>query len=121
MIKIVPAAAFALIAMAGLANAEVKTMNSAMGPVLTDERGMTLYTFDKDEPGKSNCVAECAANWPPLPAMGTMSGDYSAIMRPDGTKQMAYKGKPLYLWMKDAKPGDTTGDGVKGVWHAAKP
>ena len=43
------------------------------------------------------------------------------IAREDGSKQWAYKGKPLYTWAKDAKPGDVTGDGVNNVWHIAQP
>jgi predicted lipoprotein with Yx(FWY)xxD motif len=46
---------------------------------------------------------------------------YAVITREDGSKQWAYKGKPLYYWVKDTKPGDVSGDGVKGVWHTAKP
>jgi predicted lipoprotein with Yx(FWY)xxD motif len=42
------------------------------------------------------------------------------IVRDDGSRQWAYKGKPLYLWVKDHKPGDTTGDGFRGVWHVAR-
>lgn len=105
------------------ADMPAKTMDTAMGKVLADSRGMTLYTFDNDQAGKSNCAGECAQNWPPLTAASgaMMTGDWSVIDRPDGSKQWAYKGKPLYLWVKDAKPGDTTGEGVKGVWHAAKP
>jgi predicted lipoprotein with Yx(FWY)xxD motif len=49
------------------------------------------------------------------------SGSYSIVTRDDGSKQWAYKGKPLYLWVKDQKPGDMTGDGVNNVWHTAKP
>jgi predicted lipoprotein with Yx(FWY)xxD motif len=95
------------------------------GGMLTNANGMTLYVFDNDVAGagKSACNAECAAKWPPLSAgsydKGT--GDYSIINRDDGTMQWAYKGKPLYLWLKDQKPGDMTGDGVKGVWHVARP
>ncbi|HSV30184.1 MAG TPA: hypothetical protein VLL76_11530 [Candidatus Omnitrophota bacterium] len=111
----------AALALAAPAMAEVKTSQTGMGPVLTDGQGMTLYTYDKDEAGKSNCTGDCAKNWPPLAADGSEKGDLSAIARPDGGKQVAYKGKPLYLWVKDTKPGDTTGDGVKGVWHVAKP
>ena len=48
------------------------------------------------------------------------SGDYSMITRDDGKKQWALKGKPLYFWAKDAKPGDKTGDGFNGVWHIVK-
>jgi predicted lipoprotein with Yx(FWY)xxD motif len=49
------------------------------------------------------------------------SGDWSVVTRDDGKKQWAMKGKPLYFWAKDGKPGDKTGDGVLGVWHSAKP
>lgn len=96
---------------------------SAQSGVLTNPAGMTLYVFDKDSAGKSACNGECAVKWPPLAAAAgdKAGGDYSIITRDDGGKQWAYKGKPLYLWFKDQKPGDTTGDGVNNVWHAAKP
>ena len=93
--------------------------------MLVNASGMALYTFDKDTvgSGKSACNGPCAENWPPLKAGATDKGegDYSVVTRDDGSKQWAYKGKPLYLWAKDTKPGETTGDGVKGVWHLAKP
>lgn len=91
--------------------------------MLTGSNGMTLYTFDKDGGGKSACNGPCAANWPPLLAMDgdTAGSDYSIISRDDGKKQWAFKGKPLYYWGKDQKPGDTTGDGFNSVWHVAKP
>ena len=93
--------------------------------VLTGTNGMTLYTFDKDVvgSGKSVCNGQCAVNWPPLAAMGgeSASGDYSVITRDDGKKQWSYKGKPLYFWIKDQKPGDKTGEGVNNVWRTAKP
>lgn len=108
-------------ASAALAQAPAK----AEGGVLTNAAGMTLYTFDKDAAGsgKSTCNGPCAANWPPLMATGDAkpSGDYSIVTRDDGAKQWAYKGRPLYLWAKDAKPGDRTGDGFNSVWHVAKP
>ncbi|WP_153145459.1 hypothetical protein [Dechloromonas sp. H13] len=94
------------------------------GGVLTGANGMTLYTFDKDAPGKSNCNGPCATNWPPLYAADgdSGSGDYSVINRDDGKKQWAFKGKPLYYWTKDQKPGDRTGDGfLNNAWHVAKP
>ena len=92
------------------------------GDVLTNPAGMTLYTFDKDAGGKSACNAGCAAKWPPFmaPADAKASGDYTVITRDDGSKQWAYKGKPLYLWVNDKKPGDTTGDKVGSVWHVVK-
>ena len=93
--------------------------------VLTGANGMTLYTFDKDAAGsgKSLCNGPCANNWPPLYAMDgdAANGDYSIIMRDDGKKQWAFKGKPLYYWSKDQKPGERAGEGFNNVWHAAKP
>jgi predicted lipoprotein with Yx(FWY)xxD motif len=95
------------------------------GGVLTGPNGMTLYTFDKDMAGsgKSVCNGPCANNWPPLMAAESdrASGDYSIVTRDDGSKQWAIKGKPLYYWVKDAKPGDMTGDGFNKVWQVAKP
>ncbi len=91
--------------------------------VLVGSNGMTLYTFDKDMAGKSACNGPCATNWPPLFAMdGDMpSGDYSIVVRDDGKKQWALKGKPLYFWAKDQKPGDKTGDGFNKIWHVVTP
>lgn len=98
---------------------------TAMDGALAGANGMTLYTFDKDAAGsgKSVCNGPCATNWPPLMAAegASASGDYSVITRDDGKKQWAFKGKPLYFWVKDSKPGDTTGEGFNGVWHVAKP
>ena len=90
--------------------------------VLTNSAGMTLYTFDKDAGGKSACNGPCAANWPPLMAGADAkaAGDWSIVTRDDGGKQWAYKGKPVYLWSKDTKPGDKTGDGFNNVWHVIK-
>lgn len=97
----------------------------ASGGILTSQQGMTLYVFDKDvaNSGKSACNGPCATNWPPLMAAegARPSGEYSIVVRDDGSRQWAVKGKPLYLWIKDQKPGDTTGDGFNQVWHAAKP
>jgi predicted lipoprotein with Yx(FWY)xxD motif len=93
--------------------------------VLTNDAGMTLYTFDKDPAGagKSVCNGPCATNWPPLlaDADAKASGDYTIVKRDDGRMQWAHKGKPLYLWIKDKQPGERTGDGFNNVWHVAKP
>jgi predicted lipoprotein with Yx(FWY)xxD motif len=93
--------------------------------VMTGTNGMTLYTFDRDAAGsgKSVCNDKCAVAWPPLAAESGAagSGDYSVITRNDGTKQWAYKGKPLYFWVKDQKPGDMTGEGFNKVWRVARP
>ncbi|GAO72512.1 hypothetical protein [Comamonas sp. E6] len=99
---------------------------SAMNGVLVGPNQMTLYVFDKDAAGsgKSVCNGGCATNWPPLlvAASAAASSDWSVVSRDDGGKQWAYKGRPLYFWSKDAKPGDKTGDGfLNNAWHAAKP
>ncbi|MEZ5705939.1 MAG: hypothetical protein R3E56_12025 [Burkholderiaceae bacterium] len=99
--------------------AEVKAMDG----VLAGTNGMTLYTFDKDvaNSGKSVCNGPCATNWPPLMAQRHHRPMATWSARDDRQKQIAYKGKPLYFWIKDKQPGDKTGDGFNGVWHAAKP
>jgi predicted lipoprotein with Yx(FWY)xxD motif len=127
-LRIVLAAGVLVFGLAGVAAAAdmvdvVTVHDSGIGKVLVDKKGMTLYTFDKDPAGKSVCNGKCAENWPPLLAtsQAQASGDFSLITRDDGKKQWAYKGKPLYLWVKDAKPGDTSGDKVNNVWAAARP
>ena len=114
--------------MAPLATAALHAYAFADPPKLSDGRfvtadGMTLYTFDNDSKGKSNCNGQCANLWMPLIATtdASASGDFSLITRSDGRKQWAYKNKPLYSWNKDSKPGDVTGDGVNSVWHIAVP
>jgi len=101
----------------------VKVQKTATGQVFADSKGMTLYTFDKDTAGKSACNGPCAQNWPPLAAKAEAKpmGDWTVVTRDDGSKQWAYKNKPLYTWVKDSKPGDTSGEGVNNVWHVAKP
>lgn len=100
----------------------IKTMNTDKGEVFVGDNGMTLYVFDKDAKDQSNCYGDCATLWPPFVAAkgASAAGDFTLVSRKDGMKQWAYDGKPLYFWQKDKKPGDTTGDGVKGVWHVAK-
>ncbi|GIK85856.1 MAG: hypothetical protein KJ018_14545 [Burkholderiales bacterium] len=116
------AGALAALVLAGCATpASVRTSDG----VLTTTSGMTLYTFDKDAAGsgKSVCNGPCAQNWPPLraEAVAMPMGDWTVVTRDDGTRQWAYKGKPLYTWIKDAKPGDRTGDGVNNAWRIARP
>ncbi|MBA3902532.1 MAG: hypothetical protein C0522_02475 [Rhodocyclaceae bacterium] len=80
-------------------------------------------TFGKDaaNSGKSMCNGQCAINWPPLFASDSdrSAGDWPIVTRDDGRKQWAYKGKPLYFWIKYQKPGDKTGDGVNNAWRMA--
>lgn len=94
------------------------------GKTLVDGKGMTLYVFDKDAPGQSNCNGPCATNWPPLMAAADAkpSGEWSVVTRADGSRQWAYKGRPLYAWKNDKAPGDITGDGfLNNAWHIAQP
>jgi predicted lipoprotein with Yx(FWY)xxD motif len=105
-------------------NSPTKIGDSQKGKVLIDDKGMTLYVFDKDSAGKSTCNGPCAGNWPPLVATASSSppGDYTIITRDDGSKQWAYKGRPLYTWHNDKVPGDISGDGLlNGAWHIAHP
>lgn len=104
------------------AGGAIKSMEASGSEILTDANGMTLYTFDKDTIGESNCYEGCAVKWPPLIAAdgAKADGDYTLVTRKDGAMQWAYDGKPLYLWKNDVAPGDTSGDGVGGVWHLVK-
>ena len=90
--------------------------------VLVTDTGMTVYTFDKDiaSSGKSACYGPCSTLWPAVAPSGEVSGDYGVITRDDGSKQLTYKGKPLYLFAKDKQPGDKLGDNVKDIWHVIK-
>ena len=127
--------AVALLILAGTAAAAdmmpggVQAQKSAAGtPMLTDSKGMTLYTFDMDkEPGTSACKGQCATYWPALAAAADAKpmGNWTVATRDDGSKQWAYKGKPLYTFMMDKKAGDAAGSemGQNGshVWHIATP
>lgn len=99
-------------------------MKGANGSFLVDSKGMTLYTYDKDTKGVSNCEGECLAAWPAFTAAGSqamqMQSQMSVITRSDGTKQYAWNDMPLYYYQGDKKAGDTTGDGIGGIWHIVK-
>lgn len=99
----------------------VKSADVGGKTILTNDAGMTLYIWDNDAPGESTCYDKCAEAWPPVlvPADTAVTGDFTLVDRKDtDMKIVAYKGYPLYLWFKDTKPGDTTGDGVNN-WHTA--
>ncbi len=94
--------------------------------MLIGPNGHTLYTYAKDSAnaGTSACYDKCAQNWPPLTAAATAkaTADYSIITRTDGARQWAFKGQPLYYFVKDSKPGDKVGDGAaKGAWKVINP
>ena len=106
---------FAVMVLAAVAGSAV----AASSDILTSKTGMTIYTFDKDSAGKSNCRDACLALWPAVPVADAPSADrdFGSIQRDDGTKQLTYKERPVYYFIKDKKPGDANGDNVKNVWH----
>jgi len=110
-------AAFSLPAMAFAA--EPAMMKDGM---MTDHKGMTVYTYDKDAGGKSMCNGECAEYWPPMmaPAGAKAEGKWTVVKRDDGTMQWAYGGKPLYYYKDDTKAGEMKGDKKKDVWHVVR-
>ena len=118
-----PATAGQSSASPGASSLVIGTASSAtLGSYLTGPNGMTLYTYASDTPGTSMCTETCATSWPPLTlavggqatAGSGVSGTLGTITRADGTMQVTLDGMPLYYWVGDSKPGDTTGDGVNG-------
>ncbi|HEY7400160.1 MAG TPA: hypothetical protein VH989_04610 [Actinomycetota bacterium] len=111
---------------------EVESDDSALGAILTDGKGNTLYAFAPDAQGPSTCYDDCAANWPAFLAKGELevSGKASdptdakllgTVKRDDGGKQVTYNDWPLYSFAGDQAPGETNGQGIGGVWHVMSP
>lgn len=85
--------------------------------IRTLDSGLPVYTFDKDQGAKSSCVDSCATAWPPvLVKQGKAGKDWTIVTRADGSRQWAYKGKPVYTFSRDTE-GRATGDGAGGAWH----
>jgi predicted lipoprotein with Yx(FWY)xxD motif len=104
--------------------APLKTMETSIGTVLADQKGYTLYTYKNDPTGRSECAGRCARKWPPVMVNGEMpapGGDLSVIERKDGSRQFAWRGRPLYRWEKDKEPGQVTGHNLGEVWFVARP
>lgn len=104
----------------------VTTAESEFGPILVDSEGMTLYMFDPDEQGDSVCDADCLEAWPPVegPAQAGEGVDASMLgtaQATDGTTMATYNDWPLYYWVDDQQPGDTTGQAVGDVWWVMGP
>jgi predicted lipoprotein with Yx(FWY)xxD motif len=94
----------------------------AASGLVTSADGMTLYTYDRDPAtGGSACSGPCAVLWPPYRAAAgaVPAAGFSLIERADGRLQWAWKGRPLYRYAGDSKPGSTAGDRMNGVWHVA--
>lgn len=100
----------------------------SLGKILADGNGNTLYIFTKDAPDQSNCDAKCLANWPPLVSSGTPKlgpgVDASLIgtaVLADGAKIVTYDHMPLYYFINDTLPGQTSGQDVGSVWYVVSP
>src|SRR5260370_41531541 len=125
------AAAFALAGGTATGGARVAIAKSQLGRILVDSKGITLYDFVKDKGTTSACYGACAALWPPLITKGRPvagSGVRASLLgttkRKDGKLEVTYGGHPLYYFVTDKKPGQTTGQGVNqfgGPWGALSP
>jgi predicted lipoprotein with Yx(FWY)xxD motif len=84
--------------------------------------GRPLYTYDKDTAGTSACTGPCVASWPPLTAdaQAKAAGEWTVIDRPDGGKQWAFKGKPVYGFFRDTPGAPAGGDNKVPGWHLLK-
>ena len=110
-------------AAAGAGAATINLGDTALGQVLVDGSGRTLYIFTADSNGTSACSGDCAGTWPPLlgdaaPAVGAglTAADFATITRDDGSSQLTFHGMPLYHFAADAAAGDTKGQGIGGKW-----
>jgi predicted lipoprotein with Yx(FWY)xxD motif len=96
--------------------------------VVTDAKGLTLYSFAPDTPAKSNCSGSCAAYWPPVtgtPSAGPgVTGKLGTIKRSDGSTQATYNGHPLYTYVGDSGAGQASGNNLNlngGLWREITP
>ena len=119
------AAIVAVPAFAAPPPAKVLIRSTAVGDVLVDTRGRTLYLRTIDGSRKSTCYGSCAAAWPPFITSGPPragSGAKQALLgtakRKDGTLQVTYAGHPLYFFGQDTKAGQMSGQAAAGTWWA---
>jgi predicted lipoprotein with Yx(FWY)xxD motif len=118
-------------ASATTAPASIKTASSALGTILVDGNGRSLYLFEADTGSTSTCSGPCATAWPPelttgaaVAADGVNSASLGTSPRGDGTTMVTYAGHPLYRFVGDTKPGDTKGQGINqfgGGWYVVSP
>jgi predicted lipoprotein with Yx(FWY)xxD motif len=109
------------------ATGTVAVANTALGEVLVDAKGRTLYAFTKDKGDQSVCSGKCAAAWPALtvtgaatPGTGVQASMLSTAKQANGATQVTYGGKPLYYFAGDKAPGETKGQGLNGVWFVVR-
>jgi predicted lipoprotein with Yx(FWY)xxD motif len=120
------AAALALAGGSTARGARLHIAKTRLGRILVDSRGITLYDFVKDKGKTSVCYGACAALWPPLithgkpiAGRGVRASLLGTTKRKDGKLEVTYGGHPLYYFVSDRKPGQTTGQGVNqfgGPW-----
>ncbi|MEV0804212.1 hypothetical protein AB0I34_41425 [Kribbella sp. NPDC050281] len=109
----------------------VSAQTTALGTILVDGRGRTIYQFANDKNNTSTCAAACLDNWPYVPAPDSLptsspgvSGKVGSITRDDGHRQLTVAGHPLYTFVVDSSPGQTNGQGINlngGVWTVVSP
>ena len=109
----------------------VSAQPTALGTILVDGKGRTVYDFANDKSGASTCTGACAANWlfvpapAPLPkSLPGVSGELGASTRPDGARQLTVAGHPVYTFVGDSAPGQTNGQGIVlngGLWTVVSP
>jgi predicted lipoprotein with Yx(FWY)xxD motif len=118
------ATATAAASVSAASTVDVKTGSTTLGTVLVNSRGRTLYHLTAEKNGRFICTGSCTQTWHPLRPKGkTPKGtvhSLGTIRRPDRTKQITYKGFPLYTFAGDSKSGDVKGQGFKdvGTWKA---
>ncbi len=110
------------------AAASVALRSTPLGQILVDGKGRTLYLFEADKASMSTCYGDCAAVWPPVLASGTpVAGAgldqmlVATTARKDGSVEVVYNGHPLYYFVSDKQPGDTTGQAISSFgadWYA---
>ncbi len=124
---LVPAGAFSMTHAAGKGGDVKLAEKEGIGKYLTDAEGKTLYWFTRDSPGTSACAGACIERWPVFhreaikAPEGIAEGDFGTLTRDDGATQTTFRGYPLYYWVGDKAPGDTTGHGVNDVWFVVDP
>ena len=111
------------------ASPDAATASTKLGQIIVDGKGMTVYVWDKDtaNSGVSACTGPCATLWPAItttsakPTVTGITGTVATITGVNGGKQITINGLPIYGFSKDAKPGDTNGQGVLNIWHVLSP
>jgi predicted lipoprotein with Yx(FWY)xxD motif len=100
---------------------DMRIFSTVKGRVLANAKGQTLYFRGTAKGQKGMCTGTCLQTWTPLnaPLVANRFGDFSAVMRPDGTAQWAYKDRPLYVYRNEGLEGATDGDGIDNLWRAA--